>query len=171
MNRLSILAVVGLIAFLSACGGGTNPGKALSPASCSIALRYADGGTSGLSMSQQSPTAAAVDVTSNSCNLSKLASVVLTVCVQHPELSELTGELRLSGTSLTQFRVTDGEEIGRACLVHSNGVSLRRFTLNNPDLSGLAELSGPWSVVIRDTQSNNLNGTFIAWGLELEGLQ
>lgn len=122
-------------------------------------------------MSQQSPTATSVDVSSNSCNLTKLSSAALTVCIQHPDVSELSGELRLSGSTIAQFRIADGQEINRGCLVFGNGVSLRQFSLNNPDLQGLTSLAGPWSVAITDTNRNNLNGTFIAWGLEMQGLR
>ncbi len=124
-------------------------------------------------MSQQLPQATSIDATISNCNLAALQSATLTVCVDHPAPAELSGELRLAGTVVAQFLLTDGQDMGNSCLAYSNlpSISLRQFVSNRPDLHGLTQLAGPWSVAITDTNPNSSNGHFVAWGLDIQGLR
>jgi hypothetical protein len=187
MRQAHTLGLLGLMVFLTACGGGdagpppptpeASPSTAAtdspSPtaASCTLPLRYADGQSSGISMSVSSPEAVSVGVSSNECPLRTVTRLSLTVCIEHPDLSEVTGELQLANTTVTALRVADGEPMPSACLAGGAGVAVRRFQLGSPALPSAASAAGPWRVSVKDNTPNQLNGAFVAWGLTLEGFK
>lgn len=174
MKRLLTLSLFCLIGLLSACGGGSANPPAVAPPSttatvtCSLPLQYANGGTSGVAIL---PQARSVDRHLVACNISQVQSATLTVCIDHPNRSELAGQLLLSGTVLAPFQLADGVLRGNSCLSNSStSTALLEFTVNNPDTRGLNPASGPWNLAITDTVQNNQNGYFVAWALEIKGL-
>lgn len=172
---LTVLPSTLLAALLSACGGGasspasgTPPDPTATPVTCTLALQYADGGSSGIAIA---PQALSANRYVGNCKLSQLQGATLTVCVDHPNRSELTGELLLSGTAVTQFQLANGVLRGSSCLSTSTAsTALLEFTSTQPATAGQSPTGAPWSLRLTDTVQNNLNGHLVAWALELKGL-
>lgn len=171
MTRLPAFLPLALTCLLVACGGhGASPDPSPTTAvSCTLPLQYADGGQSGIAIA---PQARSVDRLPSNCRMPLLQSATLTVCVDHPNRSELSGQLLLAGKSLLTFDLSQGILRGHSCLATATAnTALLEFTANNLASAGLQADSGPWSVVINDTVPNNQTGHFVAWSLELKGLQ
>lgn len=171
MMLLRTICVLGLLGWLAGCGGGGGAAYVpTTPTSCTLPLQYANGSSSGIPITAQT---ASTDRTFNACNIAQLQSAKLTVCIDHPALSEVTGQLRLSGNSIFSFSASSGSSIGSSCLATSGGsTTLREFTVTPSSLPSVASISNPWSVVLSDSApSNNQSGYFVAWALELQGLR
>ena len=177
MKRFLLAPVLPVCALLLACGGGGTAGTSNntqsgsgsgSTLSCSLPLQYANGTTSGSSIS---PQAVSVDRYLSQCGITQLQSITLTLCTDHPNVGELTAQLRLAGNVLGSFAVASSFSSARTCLGTSGGnTSLREFTLSQPDTRGMAPSVGPWSVIVNDTlPTNNQSGYFVAWSLDLQG--
>lgn len=171
MDSLRTICVLGTLVGLVACGGGGSASYPPStPATCTLALQYANGSSSGIAIA---PQAASTDRNFNACNLALVQSAKLTVCIDHPSLSEVSGQLRLAGSPVLPFAASSGAAVGTSCLAQSGGATtLREFTVSSGNLPSAALSSGPWSVVLSDSvPSNNQSGYFVAWALELQGLR
>ena len=174
MKRLFLVPVLVLSGLLTACGGGgTSSAPAPSGGSggalnCSLPLQYANGGTSGLSIN---PQAVSVDRYLSQCGITQVQSATLTLCTDHPNVSELTAQLRLAGNVLGSFAVASSFSTAKSCLINSGGnTSLREFTLSQPDTRGMSPSVGPWSLIVNDTlPTNNQSGYFVAWSLDIQG--
>jgi len=155
---------------LAACGGGgtSAPSSPSGSTSCSLSLQYANGGTSGLSIS---PQAVSSDRYLSQCGITQVQSATLTLCTDHPNVGELTAQLRLAGNVLGSFAVASSFSTARTCLSNTgSNTSLREFTVSQPDTRGMTPSVGPWSLVVTDTQpTNNQSGYFVAWSLDLQG--
>jgi len=169
MKSTPIAASLSLAILLVACGGGgpaSVPGR---PASCPLELLYANGAQSGVSMA---PQRASVDRTFNNCPLAQAVSVTLNVCVDHPNPSEVSGELKLAGNQVYIFPLNAGVVRGSSCLANSGATtSLREYRLNLPSPLSLPQANGPWQVTLTDNFTNNQNGFFVAWALDMQGVQ
>ena len=177
MNRLRTLCVpplaLVLTAALVACGGGGSaPYNPTTSTTCTLPLQYAGGGSSNSGTAITAQTVSS-ERSFNACNIALLQSAKLTVCIDHPALSEVSGQLRLSGNSIWAFTASAGTAVGSSCLAQSGGATtLREFTVSSGNLPSAALSSGPWSVVLSDSvPSNNQSGYFVAWALELQGLR
>ena len=171
MDRLRTICVLGTLVGLVACGGGGSASYPPStPTTCTLALQYANGSSSGIAIA---PQAASTDRNFNACNLALVQSAKLTVCIDHPSLSEVSGQLWLAGSPVLTFAASSGAAVGTSCLAPSGGATtLREFTVSSGNLPSAAMSSGPWSVVLSDSvPSNNQSGYFVAWALELQGLR
>lgn len=167
MKTIPRVGLLVLSAALAGCGGGGSSTAGTTPVSCSLALQYANGYSSGIAIS---PTATSADRTFSSCNPTQISSVTLNVCVDHPAIAELSGRLLLAGTAISALQPASGTAQGTSCLASTTATtSLRQFVLNSPDMHGLSTFAGPWTVEITDTNQNNLNGYFVAWSLDLQG--
>ena len=180
MKRAFLLPVLALCGLLVACGGGgtsagsnnsggsSGSGGPTGSLSCSLPLQYANGGTSGLSIN---PQAVSVDRFFSQCGITQVQSATLTLCTDHPNVSELTAQLRLAGNVLGSFAVASSFSTAKSCLINSGGnTSLREFTLSQPDTRGISPSVGPWSLIVNDTlPTNNQSGYFVAWSLDIQG--
>ena len=177
MKRALLPHVLALCGLLAACGGGDTPagsnniggsGGGSGSLSCSLPLQYANGGTSGLSIM---PQAVSVDRYLSQCGITQLQSATLTLCTDHPNVSELTALLRLAGNVLGSFSVAASFSTSKTCLVNSGGnTAVREFTVTQPDTRGMTPSVGPWSLIVTDTlPNNNQSGYFVAWSLDLQG--
>lgn len=171
MIRRHPLGLLALCMTLASCGGGGSaPSASLSPASCVLPLQYANGTTSGIPISSNSASA---NRTFTPCDLAQVNSLVLSVCTDHPAPDELSGQLRLSGSTLFTFQSLDGTLQDTSCMSSSNGnVALRRYSVSGSVLPGSTAWAGPWSLVMTDSApNNNQAGFFVAWRLEAQGLR
>ena len=171
MKRFLTLCALCLTGLLSACGGGsTEPAVVTSPSAtvtCSLPMQYANGSTSGTAILAQ---ARSVDRQLVSCNISQVQSATLSICTDHPNRNELTGQLQLSGGVLATLQLGDGVLRGNSCLSSTSATTtLLEFNASNLDTRGLNPASGPWSLTVTDTVQNNQNGYFVAWALEIKG--
>jgi hypothetical protein len=171
MDRLRTLCVLGTLAGLAACGGGGSAAYVpTTSTTCTLPLQYANGSSSGMGIT---PQATSSDRHFNACNMTQLQTARLTVCINHPNLSEVSGQLRLSGNSVLALSANSGAAVGTSCLAQSGGATtVREFTLASGSLASTAFSSGPWSVTLSDAlPDNNQSGYFVAWALELQGLR
>lgn len=168
MDRLRTLCVLATLAGLAACGGGGAPVPA-TPTTCDLPLQYANGSSSGIGIT---PQATSSERHFNACSMTLVQTAKLTVCIDHPNLSEVSGQLRLSGHSVLALNASSGTATGTHCLAQSGTTTtVREFTLTSSSL-GTALNSGPWSVTLSDAlPDNNQSGYFVAWALELQGLR
>jgi len=160
-----------LSALLSACGGGgSSPYVPSTPVSCSLPLQYANGSSSGYFISTDT---ASVSRSLNACDFSQWVSATLRVCTDHPALSELSGQLQQSGSTVFSFQAINGTPQASSCLSNSgNATSLRSFTITPSNATSLSRLTGDWRVVLTDSApDNNQSGYFIAWALDIQGLR
>lgn len=170
MKPFMTFALLGCTALLSSCGGGGSPYVPTTPVICSMALQYADGGTSGIAISPQAVSADRLFATE--CKPLEVNTITLTVCTDHPALNELSGQLLLSGTRLAQFQVQDGTLKDNTCLANNSATTSRRqFVLTRPDMRGLNQFNGPWRVEVSDTSQNGNYGYFVAWALDVQGVR
>lgn len=169
MKPIPIAASLSLASLLVACGGGGSASVPSTPASCQLALQHANGDQSGVSMA---PQGASVERVFNNCTLTQAVSVTLNVCIDHPALPELSGVLKLAGNVLHTFQLEAGAVRSSSCLATSGATtSLREYRLNLPSPLSLPQANGPWQVILTDNSTNNQNGFFVAWALDLQGLQ
>ena len=174
MKRLFLGSAAALSLCLTACGGGgtpaasNNPGGSSGSLTCSLPVQYANGGTSGLSIN---PQAVSVDRYLSQCGITQVQSATLTLCTDHPNVGELTAQLRLAGNVLGSFAVASSFSTAKTCLANSGvNTSVREFSLSQPDTRGMTPSVGPWSLIVNDTlPSNNQSGYFVAWSLDLQG--
>jgi len=131
-------------------------------------LQYANGGTSGLSIN---PQAVSVDRYLSQCGITQVQSATLTLCTDHPNVGELTAQLRLAGNVLGSFAVASSFSTSKSCLSNTGAnTSVREFTLSQPDTRGMTPSVGPWSLIVTDSlPNNNQSGYFVAWSLDLQG--
>lgn len=175
MKRYLPAPLLLVCALLAACGGGgtagtgnNNVGGSGGALSCSLPLQYANGGTSGLSIN---PQAVSVDRYLSQCGITQLQSAALTLCTDHPNVGELSAQLRLAGNVLGSFAVASSFSTARSCLSNTGAnTSVREFTLSQPDTRGMTPSVGPWSLIVTDSlPNNNQSGYFVAWSLDLQG--
>ena len=173
MKPIPIAASLSLASLLVACGGGGAASVQGRPASCQLELLYANGTDFNRSGVPIAPAGTSVARTFNNCNLAQAMSVTLKVCIDHPNPSELSGELKLAGNLVHSFPLNAGVVRGSSCLANgpNTTTSLREYRLDLPSPLSLPQANGPWQVILTDTDTIQLNGFFVAWALDMQGLQ
>lgn len=152
-----------------ACGGGSTPYLPSTAYSCPLPLQYANGDSSGIPIAQQ---ANSVDRSFNNCNLAQVRAITMTLCVDHSDVTELSGELKLADKTIHPFRIQDGAMIGSTCLANSAGnTSLREYNFVLPSNMTPSQANGPWKLSLTDNLTNNQTGFFVAWDLRIQGLR
>ena len=159
-----------LAACLADCGGG---GSAPAPvyATCTLALNgYAEGHSSGVDILQNGPTHA-VSRPLTGCDISRLQSAQLKLCVQHTQIQELTAQLTLPVLSSTLGSLSPDTSASTADInfcTFNNG-SIYTVSLPPSVISAVSSLNTSWNVAVVDQVSNSYSGKFIGWSLLLTG--
>lgn len=151
---------------LSACGGADPPRSIETAATCELPLKYADGMDSGYRIS---PDALAVPRQFNPCPIRQLVSADVSLCIDHPQINELSAQLILPNQTSLSLEVQQAAR-GSSCLI-----SGQLFTLPLPlsKLQAFRALEGDWSVKVidNDTVSSTPMGYLVGWSLQAKGLK
>jgi subtilisin-like proprotein convertase family protein len=168
-TRLRTAACSTVAFLLTACGGG-NPTPASIQDNCKISLLYTNGLATGSGTPIKTTLTESAPRKFNLCPLQKINSASVTLCLDHPQISELTAQLRLPDNSILPLTLPKTAS-GPACL--TNGipfsVPLPANVLSHPN-SG----NGNWTVGIIDTNTlsvSNPRGIFVGWSMHVEGLK
>ncbi len=164
-TRIHTAACLMAALWLSACGGG---GTTASTADrCDLALQYANGQTGGYTITAN--LTESVPRKFNACPLQTIQSVRLSLCLDHPQVSELRAQMRLPDGSTRPLDLANTAS-GSSCLITGQS-----FTLSVPSstLQAFTGLLGDWSVGVTDIDqvSNTRVGYLVGWSMHVEGLK
>lgn len=149
---------------LAGCGGGS--AATSSSASCELPLKYADGVTGGYRIGAV-PTQA-VPRSFNTCTLTQIQSATVGLCLDHPQINELSAQLLLPNNTPQTLNLQSAQTAGESCLITG-----RWFTVALPSaaLQGLSGLQGPWTVSLTDTDQTSTTplGYLVGWSFKMDG--
>ena len=157
-------AVLAGILVLAGCGGGSAPSGGL-PTACELPLAYANGGTSG---NRIDPMAQTIDRQFNPCPIKRVQSLTVGMCIDHPQISELSAQLVFPDGS-AQSLIIQNTSGADACRL---GGLFLQTTLTSGGLQSLQGLTGNWSLKASDNNPVTTDiGSLVGWSLRAEGLQ
>ena len=155
---------------LTGCGGGGSPSQPNpqgTTTSCELPLKYADGRSNGsgyaIITSIQS-----VPRQFNPCTIQQIESATLGVCIDHPQIDELSAQLILPNNTPLQLDLQSAQTVGAACLV---GGKMFSMTLPVTVLQAFTGLQGNWTVGVTDNDqiSSTPIGKLVGWSLKVDG--
>lgn len=149
---------------LTACGGGST--AATQSASCELPLKYADGVSGGYRIDAV-PTRA-VPRQFNACPLTAMESASVSLCIDHPQISELSAQLVLPNNTVQPLDLQTAQRPGGLCLLTGK---LFTMTLPGSALHSVSDLQGHWTVSLTDTNqaSTTAVGYLVGWSLKMDG--
>jgi hypothetical protein len=158
--------------FLGSCGGGGSspPEASLSPATCELSLVYASGSIDrGTGYEIRSTLTESVSRQFNPCPLKTIQSASVSLCLDHPEIAELSAQLRLPNNSSVVLNLQTAQP-GAACL--NTGV-LYSIPLRATELPLANSGNLNWTVGVTDNVqvSTTPTGYLVGWSMKIEGLQ
>jgi subtilisin-like proprotein convertase family protein len=163
-------AACSMVAFLlTACGGGS-PTTTSIHESCKISLLYANGSANGSGTPISTNLTESAPRKFNLCPLQTINSASVNLCLDHPQISELTAQLRLPDNSTLPLTLPTTAS-GPACLTNGTlfNVHLPATGLPHPN-SG----NGNWTVGVIETNkqfASNSRGILVGWSMDVEGLK
>ena len=166
-TRLRTAAWLMTAFLLSACGGASEP-TATTPESCAINLLYANGIQNGTGFLITSTLTESVPRKFNPCPIQNVNSAHLNLCLSHPQISELTAQLRMPDNNTITLTLPTNQS-GPACLTNGTlfSIPLPANLLPHPN-SG----NGNWTVGVTDTNTiSNQRGHLVGWSMQVEGLK
>lgn len=157
--------------FLGSCGGGGSspPEASLSPATCELSMFYASGSINGTGYEIRSILTESVPRQFNPCLLKTIQSASVSLCLDHPQIAELSAQLRLPNNSSVVLNLQTAQP-GAACL--NTGV-LYSIPLRATELPLANSGNLNWTVGVTDTDqvSTTRTGYLVGWSMKIEGLQ
>jgi hypothetical protein len=168
-TRLRTAACLVVALLLTSCGGGNSITASIQD-SCKIPLLYANGSGTGSGTPIRTRLTESAPGKFNPCPLQKINSASVTLCLDHPQISELTAQLRLPDNSTLTLTLPTTAS-GPACLTNGTpfSVPLLANLLPHPN-SG----NGNWTVGVIDTNTlseSNPRGMLVGWSMSVEGLK
>ena len=167
MRQFSLkLACAGLAgSFVLAGCGGSSPSSGSSVADCELKLDYANGDSSGNGIR---PSAQTTNRQFNPCEIQRIQTLTVGVCIAHPDINELNTQLVFpNGTS----QILSLQSVSNTCPGLIGG-QLFQTTLTSENLQTLQSLTGNWSVKVTDNNPVTTTiGTLVGWSLRAEGLR
>ena len=160
---------IGLLCFtllLSGCGGADTTRSVEKADTCELPLKHADGLNSGIRID---PEASAVPRNFNTCAIQQLQSAMVSLCLDHQNLSELSAQLIFPNQTPLILDIKNASR-GSSCLITGQ---LFTWPLPVQRLQDFKALRGDWSVKVRDNDAvaNTPMGYLIGWSMRAEGLQ
>ncbi len=157
------VAVTGSLT-LAGCGGGSTP--APQSVSCELPLKYADGINGGYRI--DAVPGQAVPRQFNACNLTQIQAATVSLCLDHPQISELSAQLVLPNNSTQSLNLQSAQIAGGTCLLTGK---LFTMTLPSTALPSINSLQGDWTVRLTDTNqiSTTPVGYLVGWSLKMDG--
>jgi len=156
---------------LAGCGGGSATGTQTSEVTCQQPWSWAKGsGQGSQSFSSQSIMQSAEVIWSmQNCNIAQLKSIQLTVCISHPETSELNLKL-FRGTELTPLTLPKLDQTPQSGLCGQGALGIPwTYTITNPNFN-MTNTSQQWRLMIEDEVMNQTTGFFDGWSFNLRGI-
>lgn len=159
--------------FLTACGGGgggggpettTNPTP--KTAVCELQLQYANGSNGGYTINNS--LTESVPRQFNTCSIQTIKSASVSLCLDHPQISELTAQLRMPN-NITVALDLQNVQPGETCLILGKSFSIP-LPINGLPLPTSADRN--WTVGVTDTNAvSNQAGYLVGWSMKVEGLE
>ena len=167
MRQFSLkLAIAGLAGslVLAGCGGGS-PSSGSSVAVCELKLDYANGDSSGNGIR---PTAQTTNRQFNPCDVQRIQTLTVGVCIAHPDINELNTQLVFPNGTTQNLSL---QSVSNSCPGLIGG-QLFQTTLTSNSLQSLQSLTGNWTVKVTDNNPVTTTiGTLVGWSLRAEGLK
>jgi len=163
-------AACSMVAFLlTACGGGGTTTASIHE-SCKLTLLYANGFEDGTGTPIRTTLTESAARKFNLCPLQKINSASVTLCLNHPQISDLRAQLRLPDNSTLTLNLPT-TAAGPTCLTNGTpfSVPLPASRLPHPN-SG----NGNWAVGVIETNNiyaSNPRGILVGWSMDVEGLK
>lgn len=158
---------------LASCGGGGSPYTPTTPASCSLALQYANASNnSGIAIAQSDDwTRINTEVRrSLSCDLQRIQKWSVELCLMHPASDELHARLVSPDDSTVNLPLETAIRT-TSCMGQDASHYLLSLTQENGTSANLTQSTGSWLIQVRDTVPGFGSGTLVGWSLRLEGLK
>lgn len=158
--------------FLAACGGGgSGGGPETSPptsktAVCELPLQYANGSGGGYTINNS--LTESVPRQFNTCAVQTIQSASVSLCIDHPQISELTAQLRMPNSTTVALDLQKAQP-GETCLISGKTFSIP-LPITDLPLPNSADRN--WTVGVTDTNSvSNQAGYLVGWSMKVEGLE
>jgi subtilisin-like proprotein convertase family protein len=159
--------------FLAACGGGgggggpeTTSNPASKTAVCELPLQYANGSNGGYTI--KNTLTESVPRQFNTCPIQTIKSASVSLCLDHPDISELTAQLRMPNNITVALDLQKAQP-GETCLILGTSFSIP-VPINGLPLPSSADRN--WTVGVTDTNSVTTQaGYLVGWSMKVEGLE
>jgi hypothetical protein len=169
MRQFSLkLAFAGLAGslVLAGCGGGS-PSTGGTKDFCELPLAYADGRSNG-SGNRIEPMAQTVNRQFNPCEIQRIQTLTVGVCIAHPDINELNTQLLFPNGTAQSLSLQSASNTCSGVI----GGQLFQTTLTSNNLPSLQSSTGNWSVKVTDNNPvTTAIGTLVGWSLRAEGLR
>lgn len=171
-SRVWLATLFAASCFLAACGGGggdspvTNSNATPKTAVCELPLQYANGSQGGYTIT--SSLTESVPRQFNACPVQTIQSASISLCINHPQISELTAQLRMPDNSTFDLDLQNAQS-GGTCLISGTLFNMP-LTINGLPLPNSGNRN--WTVGVTDTNSvSNQTGYLVGWSMKVEGLE